>query len=330
MSHKALVIGAQGMIGSAVARQLSNSGWEVLRAGRRPESAGDFLLLDLDDAPALSRACKEADLIVNTAHHPALVPERTVLREGGILIDLIELSASERVELLVAEPQPRGLLIADTGLGGVGYLTISALLEQHPQARAAEYSLMVSASGSSGRAGAVFGHRLLTGSRHHSSAIIPFPEPVGARRCLQVGSEGEGILRESIGAAPLYHYLCMQPRPLQGLLVALNRLRLISLLPEAMFTAGVGKVPDEFSDEPICEWVAVLDGDGCRLAASTIEGNGYYRMTAAATLIFANALARPSIGMRGLLCIDQLVTLDAVRLSLAEHDVHVRERPIDG
>jgi NAD(P)-dependent dehydrogenase (short-subunit alcohol dehydrogenase family) len=329
MSRKALVIGAQGVLGSAISSAFAEAGWEVLRAGRRPESAADFRLLDLDDALALSRACEGADLVVNTAHHRALAPERTILRQGGTLIDLIELSGPERAQLVSEEAEAQGLVVADTGLGGVAYLALADLLREHPEAGGAEYSLMVSAAGSSGHAGARFGHTLLTGSTHHAAAKVPFPAPWGARRCLEVGADGDGVLREAVGETPLRHFLTMQPRPLQGFLSALNGARLISLLPAAMFTAGTGKVPAELSDEPICEWVAVLAEDGRRLAARTIEGKGYYRMTAAATLTFAAALSRPSNGKRGLLSIDELVTLEAVRPALSEHEISVREQALD-
>ena len=132
---------------------------------------------------------------------------------------------------------------------------------------------MFSASGSSGRAGALFAHSLLTGSSHHESTMVPFPEPFGERRCLEVGADGDGVLRKKVGEVPLRHYLCMQPRALQGMLLALNRARLIGLMPTASFTAGTRKVPPELSDEPICEWVAVSRG-GKRLAAQTLAGQG--------------------------------------------------------
>ena len=78
MSSKVLVIGAQGVLGSFIARSFSDAGWEVTRAGRRAESAPDFRLLDLGDAKSVSEACRGVDLVVNTAHHPELVLERTL------------------------------------------------------------------------------------------------------------------------------------------------------------------------------------------------------------------------------------------------------------
>lgn len=309
----------------------------MTRVGRRPESAADFLLLDLADPVALSHACAEADVVINTAHDPELAAERTVLREGGVLIDLIELSQPERALLRSqAAEAPRGLVVSDTGLGGVAYLVIADLLRTHPEADAADYSLMVSAAGSGGRAGALFAHSLLTDASHHRSVKLPFPRPFGVRRCLQVGADRDGMLRDGVlravvGETPVRHYLCMLPRPLQGLLLALNGAHLMSMLPSASFTAGTGKVPAKPSDERICEWVGV-SRDGRRLGARTLEGRGYYDMTAAATLAFADALLASTAaarGRRGLLSIDEVLTLDAVRPALERHEILIVEQPVE-
>ncbi len=333
MSRKALVIGAQGVLGALISRAFAQAGWEVARAGRRPERASDFRLLDLADPVALSEACAEAHVVVNTAHDPELAPERTVLREGGTLIDLIELTPAERALLRgeVAE-SARGSVVLDTGLGGIAYLAIAGLLAEHPEADEAEYSLMISASGSTGRAGALMGHKVLTAAAHHRSVKLPFARPFGVRRCLEIGAGGEGMFRTAVSGTPVRHYLCMRPRALQGLLLALNGAHLMSLLPSATFTAGASKASAEPSDERICECVTVGRG-GQRLGARTIEGRGYYRMTADATLVFAEALPTLSPtddARRGLLSIDELLTLDAIRPAIEQHEIFVREQPVEG
>jgi hypothetical protein len=244
---------------------------------------------------------------------------------------LTDFTQPESAQLASEAAEARGLVVAHTGFSGIAYLAIAEMLCEHPEADAAEYSLMFSASGSSGRAGALFAHSLLTGSSHHESTIVPFPEPFGERRCLEVGADGNAVLRKTVGGVPLRHYLCMQPRALQRTLLALNGARLISLLPSASFTAGTGKVPAEPSDEQICEWVAVGSG-GQPLAARTLEGRGYYRMTAAATLAFADALVASQAannGKRGLRSIDEVVTLDAVLPILQEHDIAVRKQTLE-
>lgn len=329
MSSKVLVIGAQGVLGSFIARSFSDAGWEVTRAGRRAESAPDFRLLDLGDAKSVSEACRGVDLVVNTAHHPELVLERTILGDGGTLIDLVELSESERVGLRTDAADAHGLVVVDTGLGGVGYLAIAELLREHPDADGAQYSLMVSASGSSGRAGALFGHRLLTGARHHRSATIPCAEPFGRRRGIEIEPGSDSVLRRTVRGRAIRHYLCMQPRALHGMLLALNATRLISLLPRASFTAGTGKVPAELSDEGVCEWVAVSRG-GQRLAARTLEGRGYYRMTAAATVALADALVGSSEALRGLHSIDVLLTLSELQPALERLGITIRTQAVNG
>lgn len=330
MPRTVLVIGAQGVIGTFIAREFSSAGWEVTRAGRRPEDATDFRLIDLDDRVDLRQACSQVDLIVNTAHHRELAPERVILRHGGTLIDLTELTPSEREQLTSGGAEGPGLVVADAGLGGVAYLAIAELLREHPEADAAEYSLMFSSNGSSGRAGALFAHSLITGASHHQSTTVPFPEPFGERRCLQVGANGDSVLRQEVGEVPLRHYLCMQPPPLHHVLLGLNRARLIGSMPKISFTAGTRKVPSGLSQEPLCEWVAVNRG-GERLAARTLMGRGYYRMTAAATLAFGEALvgAKASDHRKsGLRSIDELVTLADVRQAVEQRGIAIRQQSV--
>jgi hypothetical protein len=321
MAGKALVIGAQGVLGHFIAKGLSDAAWEVTRAGRRPEGATDFRQLDLADPKSVSNGVRGFDLVVSTAHEPSLALERTILDQGGTLIDLIELTETERAQLGEV-PNPKGLVVTDSGLAGVAYLAVAELLDAHPEVDSAEYALMVSASGSTGRAGGLFAHRLLTSSRRHETATVPFPEPFGTRRGLEVGQDTEGIPRTAVGGVPIRHYLCMLPSLLNGMLLALNSARLISFLPAASFTAGARRVPDELSEERICEWVAVKT-DGERIAAQTVEGEGYYRMTTAATVVFAAAL----IGRRekGIHAIEELLSLSELRAALGKQGVSVRK-----
>jgi hypothetical protein len=331
MARKVLVIGAQGVLGTFIAREFSAAGWQVTRAGRRPEDAADFRLVDLDAPADLAQACAQVDLVVNTAHHPNLAPERTVLRHGGTLINLTDFTQPEQTQLASEAVDGRGLVVAHTGFSGIAYLTIAELLRQHDEADRAEYCLMFSASGSTGRAGALFAHSLLTSSSHHETTTVPFPEPVGERRCIEVGADENAVLRRSVGDVPLRHYLCMQPRALQSMLLGLNGARLIGLMPRASFTAGARKVPSELSDEPICEWVAVKRGSE-RLAAQTLAGEGYYRITAVATLAFAEALLGPNPSAKrevGLRSIDELINLADIRPLIEERGITIRPQPVD-
>lgn len=323
MTRKALVIGAQGLLGNFIAKELSRAGWEVTRAGRRPDEAPDFRYVDLADPETVRQACREIDMVISTARDPELILEKSVLRHGGTLIDLIELSESERRRL--GAEAAEGLVGIHTGLGGVAYLAIADMLRENPDADAAEYALTVSAAGSSGRAGGLFAHHLLTSSSHHASAAVPFPEPLGTRRCLEVGGDMEGMTRAAVSAAPVTHYLCMQPRALNSLVRVLNAARIISALPKASFTFGGKKLPDELSEERSCEWVAV-SRNGTRLASRTIEGRGYYRMTVAATLVFAEALSQNATRQAGVRSVDEVLTLRELLPALERAGIAVRKQ----
>jgi NAD dependent epimerase/dehydratase family len=330
VARTVLVIGAKGVLGTFLAREFTSAGWQVTRAGRRREDAPDFRLIDLDDAADLRQACAEVDLVVNTAHHRDLSPERTVLRHGGTLINLTDFTPAQRAQLAGEGAEGRGLVVADTGFSGIAYLTIAEMLREHPEADAAEYTLMFSASGSSGRAGALFAHRLLTGSSHHETTTVPFPEPFGEHRCIEVGASRDDGFRKRIGAVPIRHYLCMQPRWLHSMLLALNRARLIGLMPSVLFTAGTRKIPTELTEEAICEWFAISRG-GRRLAEQTLAGQGYYRMTVAATLAFGEALlgSNAADSRRGLRSIDELITLADIRPAIEQRGIRIRRQPAD-
>jgi NAD(P)-dependent dehydrogenase (short-subunit alcohol dehydrogenase family) len=325
MGREVLVIGAQGVLGNFIAEHLSADGWDVTRAGRRPEEGRNFRQIDLADADTVRRACGAVDLVVNTAHHPQLILEKTVLKQGGTLIDLIELSESEQAQLDAEATDSEGLVVIHTGLGGIAYLAIADMLRDNSDADTAEYALMVSAAGSSGRAGGLFAHQLLTSASHHGSAAIPFPKPIGTRRCLEVGDDSEGVPRAAVSGVPVRHYLCLQPRALNSLVRALDAARIISALPRASFTAGSKKLPNELSEERVCEWVAI-ERDGTRLTSSTIEGEGYYRMTLAATLIFADALSRQANRQTGLRSIDELLTLSEILPALERRGIAIRKQ----
>jgi hypothetical protein len=73
-------------------------------------------------------------------------------------------------------------------------------------------------------------------------------------------------------------------------LLGANALRLTAALPLAAFVPRRAP-PDELSTEPLTEWIAVLR-NGEHLAARTITAAGNYRVTAAATLVLAEALTR--------------------------------------
>ena len=92
-----------------------------------------------------AKPARKSDLVVNTAHHRDLSPERTVLRQGGTLINLTDFTQAQRAQLAGEGAEGRGLVVADTGFSGIAYLAIAEMLREHPEADAAEYTLMFSA-----------------------------------------------------------------------------------------------------------------------------------------------------------------------------------------
>ncbi len=98
---RVIVIGAQGTLGRICAGALTAAGFNVTRAGRRPESAEDFRLIDLDDPASVAAGIQNVDLVVTTVRHSSFSAERAVLRQGGTLLSVASLNQEEARRLLV-------------------------------------------------------------------------------------------------------------------------------------------------------------------------------------------------------------------------------------
>jgi hypothetical protein len=323
---KALVIGAQGVIGGFLARALREAGWEVTRGGRRPERSDDFRWVDLDREDTVVPACAEADLVVSSVYHPALFAERTVLRDGGVLLHLEDLPPDDRARLREEAPDPRGLVVDRTGLGGVTGLALAEMLRDHPEADAAEFGLILSAAERVGPRGGIFVHSLLRGPTHHRTVTVELPEPFGRRRCMEAAPRvTESLLGDAVGARARHLYLRFEPRPLSGLLRALNGLRLLSRLPQAAFTLGSGKAPEELSAQPTYHWVLVRR-EGEPLASAFVRGNGDYRSTVSAMVVLAGGLV-PQLGAEpprtGVRRLDELLSLSEIEPALHERGISI-------
>jgi hypothetical protein len=303
---------------------MADAGWEAVRAGRRAEAGGGVRLVDIDRPETVVDACAGVDLVINPVSHPRLSAERAVLRHGGMLLNVASLRARERSDLAAEAAGARGVVVLHAGLApGLTTLVAAELLGAHPEADTLETAITFSARSAGGRAAGEFGFRLLTGARHHPTALLPFPAPLGPRRCLEVGMAGEGWAEDLAAgrATPLYVHLA--ERPLRAAMIALNVLRLIAFLP----VSGRRAVPAELSREPAFEWVAVLRG-GRRLAARVIEGVGDYRTTIAATRAFGQALlAKRAAGLTrpGVWGVEKVFTLSDLRPSLEAQAVRIRE-----
>lgn len=322
---RVLVIGAQGVLGSFIARRFREAGWVVIRGGRRPETTEDFRLVDLDRPETVADACREADLVVTTVRHAALSAERVVLAAGGVLLNLDDLPVVERARLTGDLTQSRGLVVDRTGLGGVTGLATAELLEEHPEADTLEFGFMLSAREVTGRAGGAFAHRLLSGKGRLETVTVELAEPFGRRRCLSSERGAAELVGPLARGRRPRLYLCCLPAPFNGLILALNTLGLVTRLPLALLTAGRSAVPPELSRQPTCHWAAVTRM-GQRLAGRIIMGNGDYRSSVEATLVFAEALATTSGGQpqpSGVFGVDELLRLRDVLPALQRHGIRV-------
>jgi NAD(P)-dependent dehydrogenase (short-subunit alcohol dehydrogenase family) len=289
--NRALVIGAQGVLGGLLATELSQRGWEVAPAGRRPGGAPGFCHVDLDEPESLAAALRDVDLVVNAVPDPVLTAERMVLSRGGLLINVSALPDEAGRQLRRQTAGARGTVIMNAGVApGVTNLIAADLLEEHPEADEVELVFTVSVGANPGRAGREFAHRGLTAVTHHRTARIPLPEPYGTRRCLGFAEIDAGWLSSLAGEREVSPYLCIAEAPVHAALLAINRTRLMAKLPRSALVNSSGSSADRPAGrERIAHWIGVRS-DHRLLAARTLQCRGDYRAAASATAVFARAL----------------------------------------
>lgn len=136
-------------------------------------------------------------------------------------------------------------------------------------------------------------HRYLTSVRRHATAVIPFPPPIGPTRCLCFAESEDGWLGDLAGGRAVATYARFSPKLLHSAVLGVNALRLMRALPLAAFVPRRKNSPTELTSESLMEWVGVRR-HGTLVEARTITGAGNYRVTAAATLVLAEALLDPA------------------------------------
>jgi hypothetical protein len=289
-----LVIGAHGVLGTALVRAFEEAGWRVVRGVRRSDGARGSTVVDLDRPETVAAAIAGVDLVVDPVPHPELTAERVVLREGGALIDVSMRPVAAGRRLREETTSARGIVVLNAGrTPGVSNLVAADLLAAHPHADAVEIAFSFSAGGVSGRAGGASLHRHLTSARRHRTAVIPFPAPVGPTRCLRFAESEDGWLGDLAGHRAVATYARFSPRALHRAVLIANALGLMRAFPLAAFLPRGRNRPIELTTEPLTEWVGVRHL-GVHLAARTITGAGNYRVTASATLVLAEALLDPA------------------------------------
>jgi hypothetical protein len=203
-------------------------------------------------------------------------------------------STTAATRLRAETANARGTVVLNAGrTPGVSNLLAADLLAAHPDADAVEIVFSFTAGGASGRAAGENLHHLLTSVRRHSTAVIPFPTPFGPTRCLRFAESEDGWLGDLAGGRSVATYARFSPKALHRAVLGVNALGLMRALPLAAFVPRRGNGPTELTTEPLTEWVAVRR-QRAHLAAGTITGTGNYRVTAAATLVLAEALLDPA------------------------------------
>ena len=326
--RKVLVLGAQGVLGSVLAKTFGEGGWRVERGGRRPEPG--VRLVDLDRPQTLAGALEGVDLVANPVPDERLAAERVVLERGASIVNVSAVPAAAGWALKREASAPRGLALIHAGtVPGITSLVAADLLRRHADTDELELAFTLSAGGTSGKGGAGLVHRYLTADRHHEAFRADLGPPFGARVCIEVGPEERGWLSdEMIAGRRVRLGVYFRERGLQALFRFLNALRLIGGTPRFVFVAGRARTPDEPTREPIAEWVAVRRG-GELVASRMIRGHGDYRMTAASTVVLGEALValrdrEPEL--RGVFAPEELFTLEELRGELERRSFEIVER----
>lgn len=325
-----LLLGAQGLYGRFTALSLAQAGYQVLRGGRRPEQAADFRLVDLDRIETFVAALDGVDLVVNSVEDLELRAEREVLQRGGILLSQASLPAATRRRLAsMAGAGSKGTVVINSGLTGVVGLVARDLLDRHPHADTVEIGYVASITASAGLGGLRYAHRVLTTGSALPTVQCEFSPPGGLRTCFDVSANDELWTSKRLTEERKVHaFVCLAERWVMGILFLLNRLRLLSRLPEAGFTFGLKLKPPprELTREPIRARVAVRR-DAELLEARGIDAEGDYNASVQATTVFATALleAAGAQGLpKGAHNVEDLFRFEQLRTRLAEFRQFVR------
>ncbi|MGH3170570.1 MAG: hypothetical protein ACRDN0_32405, partial [Trebonia sp.] len=350
-----LVLGSQGVLGSMVVSAFERAGWMTIRAGRRLPFEPGFREVDLARPETLEKALGELatytaatgnrGLVVSTVPDPRMIAERTVLRHGGLILNVSTVAPThikhlrlaplpvpaqaagggetdgEESEGIAGQNRVRGTVVAYAGIApGLTNLVAANLLAEYPDADEIELAFTVSARSVAGPAGADFLHAGLTSAARHRTVVIPLPAPFGRTRCLGFGERDFGWLGPVAEGKIVASYVCLTPRAVRYALMAANAAGIVSRVPRV---APATSTP---TAEPIAHWVAVRK-DGMRLAARTIRGHGDYRSAAAVTVLFAQALIE-STSPPGVLLPEEAVSLDQIRPGLADMGIFINDEHV--
>lgn len=325
---KVVVLGAQGALGRLCVPALRRVGMDVVRAGRRAESASDFRLIDVRDDDAVERGCADADLVVSMVNDPSHTVERFVLEHGGAMLTAI-VEPGQRAELKALGSGAGGLVVTDLGLGpGVTSLVLADLLDRHPDADELEGAGTWSIAEPYGRDTVeVFLHPGLTNEKRRRTALVEFPEPFGTLRCLVYDDEETqtGVAGDLALKLPVRFYGYTLEAWARVPVMALNSLGLISKVPLSLLTLGLEKHAASTLAKPQAHLCAVLR-DGKRLETQVVLGEGNFAMSAAAIATCAKVLLdRRAKGdsLSGVHGVEDVFRLSEVRDGFEEQGIRI-------
>ena len=321
---KVLVIGADGVLGGLTADAFRDAGWTVRFVARR--GGPERVRLELDSPESVAAALEEHELLVKTVPHPGLFLERAVLERGGALINTSALPAAAGRSLRAVAAGARGTVLMNAGVApGVTNLVAADLLRTHSSAEELEIVFMVSAAALRGSGGAEFLHRSLVAVARHRTALIPLPDPFGARTCLGFAEAETGWLGGVAEGRVVRLYVCVTEPAAHERVLMLNRAgtmhRLSRSLVEPHPPVGTGA-----SGQPVAHWIAVRRR-GRRLAARTVECRGGSLHTARTTVVFAERLIeQPQPG--GCFDPEEICTLAQIEGRLSAAGVKIVSQPV--
>jgi hypothetical protein len=286
MPH-ALIVGGTGALGSMIARELRQNGWHVTIASRR-ELTSDIRVLDVLRPDDLADKLADADIVVSANPGPDTTIERAIVAFGGLCISPATLSA-ESVANVARVADPKGTFIPHAGLTpGYSNLVVADLLKRLPGSTRVAVGLTFSASGASGLGGRRWVRSLFARARAADSLVYNFPL-LGKRRCLFTALHEEGWHPELPPTIEQVLEFCMSEWPVNMLLANLKRLRLLSLVPEAIFTRRRRNPSFVPTRETVLQWARIqISNDFRESALWAIQGD--YRTTAIMTAAFCDIL----------------------------------------
>jgi hypothetical protein len=158
----------------------------------------------------------------------------------------------------------------------------------------------------SGRAGVLFGHRLLAGGSRRPTRKVDFGAPLGRRACLEVDDREEGWIDASVlGARTTRFHITLVEKAAFRLFLRLDRVGLLARLPKSWIRPRPPRSTsiDAATTEPIMTWIGA-SRDGRLLGEQTILARGDYLTTARITEKMAGLVATSARGRTGVFTAD--------------------------